>query len=177
MSALLGLGMNSTDGDSLDLSHIEADGGQNRSRMVDVSAKPVTSREAVAQATLVFPEGILPGIRRGAGPKGPIEEVARVAGILAAKRTGDLIPMCHPLGLDLVEILFGEVVGDSNRLTITCTARCTGPTGVEMEAMTGASVAALTVYDMTKAASKGIRIEEIMLLSKKGGKSGVWSAS
>jgi cyclic pyranopterin phosphate synthase len=177
MSTLLGLGMNSTEGDSIELSHIEAGGGETRSRMVDVSNKLSSSREAVARATLVFPPGVLPAVRKGAGPKGPIEEVSRVAGILAAKRTGDLIPMCHPLGLDLVEILFEEVEGDPDRLAVICTARCTGPTGVEMEAMMGASVAALTIYDMTKAASKGIRIEETMLLSKKGGKSGVWSVA
>lgn len=147
--------------------------------MVDVSSKPSTQREAVAEARVQFPEGLLATVLRGAGPKGPIQEVARVAGILAAKRTGDLIPMCHPLGLDFVEVSFEEAGAEAHpdQLRITCTARCEGPTGVEMEAMTGASVAALTVYDMTKAASKGIEIIGLRLLSKKGGKSGVWSAS
>lgn len=144
--------------------------------MVDVSDKPVSAREAVAEAWLVFPDGVLESILEGSGPKGPIHEVARVAGILAAKATGTLIPMCHPLGLDHVEIRFEEPEGDTRRLRILCTVRCTGPTGVEMEAMTGASVAALTVYDMTKAVSKGIEIERLRLLSKKGGKSGVWKA-
>ncbi|MCL4128455.1 UNVERIFIED_CONTAM: hypothetical protein GTU68_062842 [Idotea baltica] len=145
--------------------------------MVDVSAKPVTQREAVAEARVQFPDGLLAKVLAGDGPKGPIEEVARVAGILAAKRTGDLIPMCHPLGLDFVEVLFEPAAEHADQLLIKCTARCQGPTGVEMEAMTAASVAALTVYDMTKAASKGIVIVGIRLLSKKGGKSGVWSAS
>jgi cyclic pyranopterin phosphate synthase len=113
-------------------------------------------------------------VLEGAGPKGPIEEVARVAGILAAKRTADLIPMCHPLGLDVVEVAF-EREGD-DVLEVRCEARCSGATGVEMEAMCGAAVAALTVYDMTKAISKGIRIERVELLEKDGGKSGPWRA-
>jgi cyclic pyranopterin monophosphate synthase len=169
--------MNSSDGEFEGLSHIEGGAGESRSRMVDVSAKPTTQREAVAEARVQFPAGFLAQVLAGKGPKGPIEEVARVAGILAAKRTGDLIPMCHPLGLDFVEVLFEPAPDHPDQLLIRCTARCTGQTGVEMEAMTGASVAALTVYDMTKAASKGIQIVGIRLLSKKGGKSGVWSAS
>ena len=169
--------MNCTEGEFEGLSHIEGGAGSSRSRMVDISGKDCTAREAVAQARVVFPKGLLAGLLAGGGPKGPIEEVARVAGILAAKRTGELIPMCHPLGLDLVEILFQPCADDPDQLEIRCTAHCQGPTGVEMEAMTGASVAALTVYDMTKAASKGIRIACIQLLSKKGGKSGVWHAS
>lgn len=108
----------------------------------------------------------------GEGPKGPIEEVARVAGVMAAKGTGSMIPMCHPLGLDVVDVTFQEAGPDT--LEILCRASCTGPTGVEMEAMVGASVAALTVYDMTKAASKGISIESVELLEKTGGKSGLW---
>lgn len=154
------------------LSHIEEGPDGARSRMVDVGGKEVTSRSALARAVVAFPEGELGPILAGGGPKGPIEEVARVAGILAAKDTGRLIPMCHPLGLDLVEIRF-EDVGD-DRLQILCRASCSGRTGVEMEAMVGASVAALTVYDMTKARSKGIRIEGVELLEKTGGKSGTW---
>ncbi len=169
--------MNSTDGDFAGLSHIEGQGDESRSRMVDVSSKPSTAREAVAEARVQFPAGLREQLLAGQGAKGPIQEVARVAGILAAKRTGDLIPMCHPLGLDFVEILFEQAADHPDQLLIQCTARCQGPTGVEMEAMTGASVAALTVYDMTKAASKGIQIVAVRLLSKKGGKSGVWSAS
>lgn len=140
--------------------------------MVDVGDKPSTSRTALARARVTFPDGLLAGILAGEGPKGPILEVARVAGIQAAKRTGELIPMCHPLGLDHVAIEFEEL--DGLRLEVRCKASCTGPTGVEMEAMTGASVAALTVYDMTKALEKGIRIESLELLEKTGGKSGTW---
>lgn len=159
------------------LSHVEHSPDGARSRMVDVGAKASTAREALAEACLRFPAGLLEGILAGGGPKGPVTEVARTAGILAAKRTGELIPMCHPLGLDLVEILFEPVAGDPDRLRITCRASCQGRTGVEMEAMTGASVAALTVYDMTKALAKGIEIERVRLLRKSGGKSGVWRAS
>jgi len=145
--------------------------------MVDVSSKGASPREALAEAWVLFPEGVLGGLLAGEGAKGPLEEVARVAGILAAKRTAELIPMCHPLGLDHVEIGFEVPSEEPDRLRIQCRARCTGPTGVEMEAMCGVSVAALTVYDMTKAASKGIVIEGVRLLLKSGGKSGVWSAS
>jgi cyclic pyranopterin phosphate synthase len=140
--------------------------------MVDVGGKAPTARVAVARSLVEFPSGLLGQIVAGGGPKGPIEEVARVAGILAAKRTGELIPMCHPLGLEVVEITF-EAAGE-DLLEIRCRAACTGPTGVEMEAMVGASVAALTVYDMTKAAAKGIRIGAVELLEKSGGKSGTW---
>jgi cyclic pyranopterin phosphate synthase len=142
--------------------------------MVDVGAKERTPRRALARARIVFPPGILADVLRGAGPKGPIEEVARTAGILGAKRTAELIPMCHPLGLDFVDLWFERVEEDV--LEVRCEARCTGSTGVEMEALTGASVAALTVYDMTKALSKRIRIEGVMLLEKDGGKSGSWRA-
>lgn len=154
------------------LSHIETGPEGARSRMVDVGGKEVTARSALARAVVAFPEGELASILAGGGPKGPIEEVARVAGILAAKDTGRLIPMCHPLGLDLVEIRFEDLGGD--RLQVLCRASCSGRTGVEMEAMVGASVAALTIYDMTKALSKGIRIEGVELLEKSGGKSGTW---
>ena len=146
--------------------------------MVDVGSKPHTRRTATAQAELLFPGDTLERIRAGAGPKGSLEallEVARTAAIMAAKRTGDLIPMCHPLGLDVVSVQF-ETVGEA-RLRIRTMAACTGPTGVEMEAMTAASVAALTIYDMTKALAKGIRIESLHLLEKTGGKGGPWRAT
>lgn len=160
------------------LSHVttdgEGEGGGPRASMVDVGAKPSSERRALAAARVVFPEGALEAVLRGAGPKGPIEEVARTAGILGAKRTADLIPMCHPLGLDFVDVVFERVEPDI--LEIRCEARCVGRTGVEMEAMCGASVAALVVYDMTKAVSKGIRIEAVRLLEKDGGKSGAWRA-
>ena len=154
------------------LSHIQGEGGETRSRMVDVGEKPVTKRRALARARVVFPAGVLEQALTGAGPKGPIEEVARVAGILAAKRTGDLIPMCHPLGLDFVEIRFEQ--STEGTLEILCETACQGRTGIEMEALTGASVAALTIYDMTKALTHGIRIEAVELLEKDGGRSGSW---
>lgn len=158
-----------------DLSHIQEGAAGSESCMVDVGGKPTTAREAVAEAWVEFPEGLLTRILAEGGPKGPILEVARVAGIQGAKRTGDLIPMCHPLGLDLVEVQFEHAAPD--RLRIRCRTSCTARTGVEMEALTGASLAALCVYDMTKALSKEIRIDGLRLLSKKGGKSGNWTAS
>ena len=157
--------------DSPKLTHADDEG---RARMVDVGAKPVTSRLARARARVQFPPGRIADVLSGAGPKGPIEETARAAGILAAKRTGELIPMCHPLGLDHLEISFRA---EGDLLEISCTARCEGKTGIEMEAMTGASVAALTVYDMTKALDHGIRIVDVELREKRGGKSGHWRAS
>jgi cyclic pyranopterin phosphate synthase len=159
--------------DELGLSHIRAENGQQQACMVDVSQKKVSERLAIAEAQLRFPAGLLEQILAGKGPKGPIEEVARVAGIMAAKRTGELIPMCHPLGLDHVEIDF-QAQGDL--LTIRSSCRCSGRTGIEMEAMTAASVAALTVYDMTKALNKGIVITRVALVEKRGGKSGLWQA-
>jgi cyclic pyranopterin phosphate synthase len=154
------------------LSHIESGSGGARSRMVDVSGRDATRRRALARALVEFPPGLLEVVMAGGGPKGPIEEVARVAGVLAAKRTGELIPMCHPLGLDVVDIRFEPAGPDT--LAVTCEACCTGPTGVEMEAMVGASMAALTVYDMTKGASKAISLGTVELLEKSGGKSGHW---
>ncbi len=156
------------------LSHLESD---SESRMVDVSPKVPSERTALARAFVRFPPGVLAQVRSGDGPKGGIAEVARVAGILAAKRTGELIPMCHPLGLDHVEVKFRVVEGAGDELLeVTCRTRCNGKTGVEMEAMVGASLAALTVYDMTKGLDKGIRVESVELLEKTGGKSGSWRA-
>lgn len=142
--------------------------------MIDVGAKSVSARSAVARARVVFPKGVLAEVLAGAGAKGAIAEVARAAGILAAKRTGDLIPMCHPLGLDHVAIDIEPT--DANVIEVRCTAACRGRTGVEMEALTGAAVAALTVYDMTKGLDHGIRIERLELLEKRGGRSGTWRA-
>lgn len=161
---------------SPDLSHLSPPdaAGARGARMVDVGGKPLTRRSALARARVVFPPGLLEAVLRGEGPKGPIEEVARLAGILGAKRTGELIPLCHPLGLDAVDVAFERVGPDT--LEVRCRASCEGRTGVEMEAMTGAALAALTVYDMTKAASKGVRIEGLELLEKTGGRSGVWRA-
>ena len=157
------------------LSHVESGPDGPRSRMVDVGSKAESAREAVAEACVVFPPGLRERALAGEGPKGPVTEVARVAGILAAKRTGELIPMCHPLGLDVVDIRFESAGPDT--LEVTCEACCTGPTGVEMEAMVGASMAALTVYDMTKGASKAISLGAVELLEKSGGKSGHWRRS
>jgi cyclic pyranopterin monophosphate synthase len=154
------------------LTHL--DPGGRRSRMVDVGGKAVTVRRAEARAFVRFPNGILGRVLEGGGVKGPIEEVARAAGLLAAKRTGDLIPMCHPLGLDHLEIVFDAV--EENLLEIRCRSACQGRTGVEMEAMVGVSVAALTVYDMTKGLDHGIVIERVELLAKSGGRSGEWHA-
>ncbi len=156
------------------LSHVQGEGESARAVMVDVSAKEPGRRVAVAGASVVFPPGVLAQVLAGQGPKGPVLEVARVAGIQAAKRTAELIPMCHPLGLDHVELDL-EPSGE-DVLTIRCTAVTTARTGVEMEALTGASLAALTVYDMTKALEKGIRIEGVRLLEKSGGRSGLWRA-
>lgn len=154
-----------------ELSHVSGEGAARESRMVDVGEKPATARAAVARALVRFPSGTLARVLSGGGPKGPIQEVARVAGIQAAKRTSEWIPMCHVLPLDVVEIGF-EAHGDL--LTIRCRAACTARTGVEMEALVGASAAALAVYDMTKALDHGIVIERVELLEKSGGKSGTW---
>ena len=164
--------------DSMGLSHIgKGDDGQAEACMVDVGQKEATRRTALASALIVFPKGLLAQVEAGDGPKGSLTallEVARVAGIMGAKRTGDLIPMCHPLGLDHVEVSFLRPQADA--IEIRCSASCVGKTGIEMEAMTGASLAALTVYDMAKALGKGIRIEQVALLEKTGGRSGVWRA-
>ncbi|WP_263377910.1 cyclic pyranopterin monophosphate synthase MoaC [Granulicella paludicola] len=146
------------------LSHFDASG---QAHMVDVSAKAETCREAVASAFVELNEAVLAALPQN--PKGNPLEVARFAGIQAAKRTSELIPMCHPLALSFVDVQATIVPGG---VDIRATAATVAGTGVEMEAMTAASIAALTVYDMTKALDKGIRIREIVLESKTGGKSG-----
>ena len=148
------------------LSHFD-DAGQ--ARMVDVGAKAETRREAVAAAFVELNAAVLAALPQN--PKGDPLEVARIAGIQAAKRTWELIPMCHPLALSFVDVQATVVAGG---VEIRATAATVAGTGVEMEAMTAAAVAALTVYDMTKALDKGIRIREIVLLSKTGGKSGAY---
>ncbi|MCK6446312.1 MAG: cyclic pyranopterin monophosphate synthase MoaC [Planctomycetes bacterium] len=140
--------------------------------MVDVGEKPATARRATARAVVRFPRPCVSALLDGRGPKGPITEVARAAAVLAAKRTSDWIPLCHPLALSHVDVEF-HARGE-RRIEIVCTAACVGPTGVEMEALVGVAVAALTVYDMTKALDKGIVIESLELAEKLGGKSGVW---
>jgi cyclic pyranopterin monophosphate synthase len=154
------------------LSHVERRGGRTHARMVDVGKKVAEERSALARARVRFPRGLRDLAWSGKGPKGPIAEVARCAGILAAKRTAELIPMCHPLGLDHVELRIEPRGRD--QLEITCRAQTHGRTGVEMEALTGAALAALTLYDMTKALDKGITIERLELVEKAGGKSGGW---
>lgn len=138
--------------------------------MVNVSEKTSTTRHAKARALVVFPKGVWKKVEQGNGPKGGIFEPARIAGIQAAKRTWELIPLCHSLALEHVKIEFENAGPD--RLAIFCETQTSAKTGVEMEALTGASVAALTVYDMCKALDKGIQIERIQLLEKSGGKSG-----
>ncbi len=155
-----------------DLSHLRRAAEGFESRMVDVGGKAQTEREAIARARVRFPAGVLAVVLEGGGPKGPVTEVARTAGILAAKRTSEWIPMCHVLPLNVVDVAFEPVEADV--LEIRCRVTCTGRTGVEMEALVGASAAALTVYDMVKALDHGIRIEAVELLAKRGGKSGPW---
>lgn len=146
------------------LSHYDEAG---RAHMVDVSAKEATRREAVAEAFIELNEAVLAALPQN--PKGNPLEVARFAGIQAAKQTASLIPMCHPLPLSFVDVDAQIVQGG---VQIRATAATTAQTGVEMEAMVAASIAALTIYDMTKALDKGIRIREVALVSKSGGKSG-----
>nr|WP_152053148.1 cyclic pyranopterin monophosphate synthase MoaC [Tautonia marina] len=151
------------------LTHFDESGA---GRMVDVSGKPETLRSATASGLVRMKPETLALIRDRKLSKGDVFEVARLAGILAAKRTGDLIPLCHPLGLDAVELHF-EPFGD-DAVRIEATARLVGRTGVEMEAMTAVSVAALTIYDMCKAVDRGMVIEQIVLEAKSGGRSGTY---
>ncbi len=152
-----------------------------RARMVDVSAKAQTERVAVAQARVFLKPETLERIKRGGIAKGDVLSVAQVAGVMGAKRTPDLIPMCHPVLLAGVDISFKDEPQPDQEgrcsITVTATAKTTGPTGVEMEAMTAVSVAALTIYDMCKAVEKGISFGDIYLLSKSGGKSGAYTRS
>lgn len=153
-----------------DLTHLDADG---TARMVDVGEKQVTARRAVARATVRMTPKTAARVAAGDAPKGDVLGVARIAGIQAAKRTGELIPLCHPIGLDHVEV-DGVIDAAAGTITLTTTASVTARTGVEMEAMTAASVAALTVYDMVKGLDKGVEISEVVLLEKSGGRSGHW---
>lgn len=151
------------------LTHFDKSG---QAHMVDVSDKPSTTREAIAEAQVIMSPETL-ALAQGGAAKGDVMGVARLAGIMAAKRTSDLIPLCHPLPISKVSL---ELTADPSLpgIRISATVRTTGQTGVEMEALTAASVAALTVYDMLKAAEKGMRIEGIRLRKKTGGKSGVY---
>src|SRR5438270_7494144 len=153
-----------------DLTHLDEAG---RARMVDVGDKPATDRRAVARAVVRLSRGTAAAVAAGDAPKGDVLGVARIAGIQAAKRTSELIPLCHPLPLTFVGV-DAVVDRDEGRIVLTAEARTTGQTGVEMEALTAASVAALTVYDMVKGIERGAAIESVRLLEKSGGKSGHW---
>jgi cyclic pyranopterin phosphate synthase len=156
-----------------DFSHFDQDG---RPRMVDVGAKPVTARHAVAAGTVLMAAETLELIRTGGVAKGDVLAVARLAGIMAAKRTAELIPLCHPLGLDAVDV---DLTAALSPPRVEITARCavSGRTGVEMEALTAVSVAALTVYDMCKAVDRAMRLSDIRLIEKAGGRSGHYLAA
>jgi cyclic pyranopterin phosphate synthase len=153
------------------LSHIGEDGA---ARMVDVGGKADTRRLAIASGRIRMSAEALAAIREGDAPKGDVLGTARIAGIMAAKRTGELIPLCHPLGLEAVTLDFAFEEG---AICAKATASLTGKTGVEMEAMVAVSTALLTVYDMAKAIDKGMVIEAIRLVEKHGGKSGIWKAA
>jgi cyclic pyranopterin phosphate synthase len=150
------------------LTHLDAEG---RARMVDVSGKPATVREASAEGRVFMAPATLALARSGAGKKGDVRAVAELAGVMAAKRTADLIPLCHPLALSKVEVEVGEAA-DGSGLRVQARVRTTGPTGVEMEALTAVSVACLTLYDMLKAADRAMIIDGVRLLEKSGGVSG-----
>lgn len=152
------------------LTHLDSAGN---ARMVDVGGKAETHRVAIAKGAIRMNAATLAAIAAGNAPKGDVLGTARIAGIMAAKKTGDLIPLCHPLSLDAVNIDF-ELVEDG--VECTATASLTGKTGIEMEALTAVSIALLTVYDMAKALDKGMVIEGVRLIEKRGGKSGTWRA-
>ena len=153
-----------------DLTHLDADG---TARMVDVGAKEVSARRAVARAEVRMSPETAARVAAGDAPKGDVLGTARIAGIQAAKRTGELIPLCHPIGLDHVDV-DGVIDIEAGTITLTATAGVAARTGIEMEAMTAAAVAALTVYDMVKGLERGVVIETVQLLEKSGGRSGAW---
>ena len=155
------------------LTHLDAAGN---ARMVDISEKQVTTRVAVAEANISMQAATLALIQAGGHKKGDVLAVARIAGIQAAKKCADLIPLCHPLALSSVAVEF-DVDAAQNRVLIQATCKLSGQTGVEMEALTAASVAALTVFDMCKAVDKTMAINGIRVLAKSGGKSGDWQAN
>ncbi len=158
-----------------DLTHFSEAG---RARMVDVSAKAETARVAIASGVLRMQPSTLERIRAGKIAKGDVLTVADVGAVMAAKRTSDIIPMCHPIMLTGVEITFSEILeADAEgclAIKVLATASCAGQTGVEMEALCAANVALLTIYDMCKAIDRGMRIECVQLEEKRGGKSGIW---
>lgn len=152
------------------LTHLDSNG---HARMVDVGGKAATQRLAIARGAIAMNAQARAAIRDGAMPKGDVLAAARIAGIMAAKKTGDLIPLCHPLALDAVGVDF--MLTDTG-VEVTATASLSGKTGVEMEAMMAVTIALLTIYDMAKALDKGMVIEHVRLLEKRGGKSGTWTA-
>jgi cyclic pyranopterin phosphate synthase len=153
-----------------ELTHLDAAG---RARMVDVGGKQASDRRALARATLRMSPATAAAVRDGDAPKGDVIGPARIAGIQAAKHTWELIPLCHQLPLSFADVT-AEVDVEAGRVTLTAEARTTAPTGVEMEALTAAAVAALTVYDMVKGIERGVVIEQVELLEKSGGRSGDW---
>ena len=153
------------------LTHLDAEG---RARMVDVSEKPSTAREAVAVGRLRMAPETLALAVSGGGKKGDVRVVAEIAGVMGAKRTSDLIPLCHPLALSKVEVSVGAIEGG---LEVVARVKTTGPTGVEMEALTAVTIACLTLYDMLKVADRGMVVEGVRLLEKTGGASGDWRAT
>jgi len=153
-----------------DLTHIDEHGA---ARMVDVADKEVGDRRAVARALVRMSPETAAAVAAGDAPKGDVLGVARIAGIQAAKRTGELIPLCHPIGLDHVDVE-AAIDAAAGLVTLVATARVSARTGVEMEAMTAAAIAALTVYDMVKGLDRGVSVESVELLEKSGGRSGHW---
>ena len=153
-----------------ELTHLDA---QGKARMVDVGAKAATSRVAVAAGRIRMSRQALDAIRDGAVAKGDVLAAARIAGIMAAKKTAELIPLCHPLALDAVTL---DLAFEADGVRATATASLSGRTGVEMEALTAVSIALLTIYDMAKALDKAMVIGDLRLLEKRGGKSGDWTA-
>jgi cyclic pyranopterin phosphate synthase len=152
------------------LTHLD---DQGRARMVDVSAKPASDREAVARGAVRMSPATRALALSGEGAKGDVRAVAEIAGVMAAKRTAELIPLCHPLALTRIEV---AVEAADVGLEVTARVKTTGPTGVEMEALTAVAVACLTIYDMLKAAERGMVIEAVRLIEKRGGASGDWQA-
>jgi len=153
-----------------ELTHLDE---QGKARMVDVGAKADTRRVAIAEGRITMSAQALTAIRDGAVPKGDVLAAARIAGIMAAKKTADLIPLCHPLSLDAATVDFAF---EESAVRVTASASLSGKTGVEMEALTAVSVALLTIYDMAKAVDKGMVISGLRLIEKRGGKSGDWRA-
>jgi cyclic pyranopterin phosphate synthase len=154
-----------------ELTHLDE---QGNARMVDIGAKSPTGRVAIASGRIRMSPRALAAIRDGDVPKGDVLATARIAGIMAAKKTADLIPLCHPLALDAVTVDFAL---EADAVLVTATASLTGKTGVEMEAMGATSIALLTIYDMAKALDKGMVIDGVRLIEKRGGKSGTWRAA